>query len=1244
MIFSKNNIAFLISSLYGILSVQGQFRLTANEGQWDNGIEYTADLKSAKLYISKGQLTYLFYDAEKIHHIQHDAPLLDTIDVHVIKVDFVGSNTNAVYEGQNAYSDYSNYYIGNNPEKWRSRVKSYRKLYVYNIYPQIDFELFEDKGKLKYNFIVKPGADPSLIKMRYNGADSLYIKDNRFNVKYRFGCITEMEPFVYEENDGETSRVLQSAYTLVGNELQFSIGSKRDKKNTLVIDPILVFSTYSGSQADNFGYTATYDTAGHAYAGGTVFGFGFPTTTGAHQMFFNGGTIELRSIGYVARDCGITKYSSDGRSLLFSTYIGGTFSNEQPHSMIVDSRNNLLVMGTTKSQDFPIGVTPAFDWDHNGLSDVFVVKFTEDGTQLLAGTFVGGSGFDGLNGDRPSNTVSPLLNNYADDFRGEIIVDKDDNVYVSTSSNSSDFPVVNGFDISHGGRQDGVVFSLTPDLSAMRFSSFIGGNGDDAAYGLDLGTNNDLYVTGGSNSGSFNYSVLGLRQTNNGGIDGYLLRLNIVDFTLMSYTFIGTSSYDQSYFVKTDKYGKPFIYGQSQGNHGVSSGVYFNQNSKMFLKKLNFDLTAIERETTFGGENKTLPDISPTALMVDECERIFVSGWGGVNFADEWPGGGTGSMPFSADAFQKTTDGYDFYLAVFSKNFAELQYATFFGGRSRNGIDVHEHVDGGTSRFDPKGIIYQSVCAGCGGLDDFPTTAGVWSRQNNSQNCNNAIFKFDFENLNRKPIARDSFFDILATDSIDFEIKVSDKDRGDSLSLVLEGDFFNDPSFPKPLPKIISITPYNPNTENTIIARIKWKTNCAHAGLDTLKLYVKVYDKGCPTQDSNRALIRIIVKDPPLSITPETMCMFFKDDGSIKLSWKQFDKNRFFNYILLYRRNPNGTVKILDTIFDNNAGEFKDVTPSDPKSANYQYYMIGYNLCGKPYDAGVRINTLKEINSPIDSSYLHYATVFENKSVHLNWFKSKEEDFGSYDIYRTENRDDVSNGFRKIYTTEDVNDTNFIDTKVEVDKSSYCYRIGVNDKCGHVSRPSNEACNIVLTGEVGHLFFDLDWTPYRDWAGRVLSYELQRRVDTGTLRFNANTDLLRVYHDDDLDLWWGAYYYVVKAYEGINDSGIGYNATSLSNEIRLIQPPMVFVPNAFSPNGDGYNDVWGVSHAFVKEFRIMVYNRWGEKVWDNDFKGNQWDGITRGKLAMNDVFVWIVTYRGWDNRFYTQKGTVTVMP
>lgn len=1212
-----------------------------NKGQWPENILFRADLKSCKLFISKGQLDYLFYDAGQIETAQHLQKFDQALDMHGIRVKFLGANPNAVYTGIDSSIEYYNFYQSNNPDKWQSKVYAHSGVYVSNMYPNIDFEFKEVNGTLKYNFIVKPGGDFKQIKIQYEGADSLYLKDGSLIIQTRFGNISELKPYVFEtKNNQET--VVNSAYVLEGNVMRFELSSKRNNRHTLIIDPVLVFSSYSGSSGDNFGYTATFDSKGRGIAGGTVFDVGFPTTVGAFQRQFAGGSVEDMNIGYIQRDCGITVYEPNGRTLLFCTYLGGAISNDQPHSMISDTNDNLLVMGTTKSPDFPIGIAPSFDPSYNGRSDIFVVKFSNDGSQLIAGSFIGGSGFDGLNGDRPSGNVSDLLYNYADDFRGEIIVDANNNVFVATSTMSADFPLLNAFDNTFGGGQDGCVFKLSSDLSTLLFSSYLGGSGDDAAYGLDIGTNNDMYVTGGSTTNSFSYPNPGLNAINNGGrADGYIVRFNLNSFALLAWTFVGTSAYDQCYFVKVDKYGKPFVFGQSEGRHPMSADVYGVDDSRMFLKKYNLNLSAIEIQTTFGRRGKLRPDISPTALLVDECERIFISGWGAIRLGD-FAGGGTSGMPVTSNAFQPTTDGDDFYLAVFSKSFSELQYATFMGGRSSFGADAHEHVDGGTSRFDKKGVVYQSVCAGCGGTSLFPTTPGAWSRSNNSVNCNNALFKFDFENLNRKPVAKDTFMEVLATDSINFLYEVSDPDRTDSLKIVLEGDFFKDPNFPRPLPFIKSLS--RVSGRNALRANIVFYPGCQHAGLDTIKLYVKVYDQGCPTQDSNRALIKILVKDPPLTLTPETYCLNFNEDGSVNLEWDSFPKNKFFSYVLLNRINPNGSVKVLDTVFSNQPGKFKDRPGVDARTFNVSYYMVGYNVCGKPYDAGLRINTTKEFNTPIDSTYLHYATVFENKGVQLSWFKSTEDDFESYDVFRADNINNQAVGYRRIKTIFDKSDTSFVDYNVKVSEKSYVYRIGVNDRCGHTSVPSNEACNIVLKGEVGHLFFDLAWSPYRSWVGGVNNYELVRRVDTGTLRFLVNTNLMRTHHDENLDLWWGAYFYAVRAFEGLNDSLQGYNANSLSNEIVLIQPPMVFVPNAFSPNGDNFNDVWGFSHAFVKEFRMQVFNRWGEKVWDNGFKGNQWDGITRGKLAMNDVFVWIVTYKGWDGRFYTQKGTVTVMP
>lgn len=1237
------NKSFVISLLFVVVlfsSTMAQVRFTENKGQWPSRIKFKSDLNGAKLFFTQGAMTYVFYNGDQIEHAQHFQDFKTPLNLHAIRIDILGYNAQAIYSGMEPYQDVANYFIGNDPATWQGNVKHFRKVFIQDIYPQIDFEIFENNGHIKYNFIVKPGGNPALIQLKYTGADSIFLRNGDLQIINSIGKVIELKPLVYQGTD-ESSKVIASSYQLNEDVLSFNLNAKYNSKRNLIIDPALVFSTFSGSFADNFGYTATYDDSGHAYSGGTVFDIGFPTTTGAFQMQFAGGDDENINIGYTARDCGILKYAKDGKTLLYATYLGGSLSNDQPHSMIVNSKGDLVVMGSTKSPDFPMGKGLSFDKSHNGNADIFIAILSRDGSRLLNATFVGGVGQDGLNGDRASGMTTPLLYNYADDFRGEVILDSFDNIYVASSTNSGNFPTVNAFDGSYNGQQEGCVFKLKSDCSDLLFSSYIGGSGDEAAYGLDLGIENDLFVTGGTNSNAFNYAVQGASPSGFGGrADGYLIRLNKNDGTLLSATMLGTSTYDQSYFVKTDKYGKPFVYGQTEGKAGVSSKVYSNPDSKQFIAKFNRECTAIELQTIFGASGKSMPDISPTAFLVDECERIFISGWGGFSLGG-FSGAGTLRMPITSNAIQKTTDGQDFYLAVFSKNLRELLFATYFGGAGNINTSSAEHVDGGTSRFDKKGIIYQSVCGGCHRQSLFPTTPGAWSRTNNSDNCNNALFKIDFENLNRKPQAKDSFYTTTVTDTLDFEVVVSDPDFDDSLIVKLTGTPFTDPKFPKPLPIIQSFSK-DPNA-NILTAKVHWEAGCQHAGLDTVKLYVKVYDQGCPTQDSSVALIKIVVKDIPLTLTPESFCLNFKDDGSLKLSWKAFNKNKYFKHVILYRKSPNGTEKALDTIKINNAGEYVDKVTLDPKANNYTYFMVGVNICNKRYDQGVTISTIKEFNVPIDSTYLNYATVIDNSKVKISWFTSKEEDFGSYDIFKTENRNDVALGYRKIYSTSVLNDTNFIDDNVIVSDKSYCYKIGVNDKCGHISKPSNEACNIVLRGDVGHLYFDLNWNPYRTWIGGVNHYELVRKVDTGSLRFLNNTGTSRTYHDDNLDLWWGAYFYQVKATEGFNGNDQGFNAESESNTIRLIQPPLVFVPNAFSPNDDAFNDVWGVSHAFVKVYDLKVFNRWGQKVWQNDFKGTQWDGKVNGAIAGNDVYIWIITYKGWDNKFYTQKGTVTVM-
>jgi len=190
------------------------------------------------------------------------------------------------------------------------------------------------------------------------------------------------------------------------------------------------------------------------------------------------------------------------------------------------------------------------------------------------------------------------------------------------------------------------------------------------------------------------------------------------------------------------------LLGQTLGDYPVSSGVYKNQNGRQFIHKLNSTLSTSIFSTVFGSGRGNL-DISPSAFLVDNCQRIYVAGWGGGTNQVAYGNGSTDGLPISTDALQKATDGKDFYLLQLGTNASELLYGTFYGGVQNN--TSGEHVDGGTSRFDKRGLVYQAVCGGCGRSCNFPIPAGAnyFSTTNPSPNCNNAAFKFDFvEELN----------------------------------------------------------------------------------------------------------------------------------------------------------------------------------------------------------------------------------------------------------------------------------------------------------------------------------------------------------------------------------------------------------------------------------------------------------------------------------------------------------------
>src|SRR5690606_14124512 len=228
------------------------------------------------------------------------------------------------------------FYLGNDPKRWQSGVGVYRNVDYHNLYPGIDVHFSSDEGHAKYDFIVKPGGDPRDIRLQFEGLDGIKLEAGNLILATSVGTIRELKPFAYQYVDGTRIEVA-CRYSLKGNILTYVFPDGYDRTKILTIDPTIVFATLTGSTADNWGFTATYDAGGNLYAGGIANGLGYPTSLGAFQTTFGGG-----SATSMPCDITISKFDASGSSLLYSTYLGGS-EDDMPHSLVVDDNGNLIL-------------------------------------------------------------------------------------------------------------------------------------------------------------------------------------------------------------------------------------------------------------------------------------------------------------------------------------------------------------------------------------------------------------------------------------------------------------------------------------------------------------------------------------------------------------------------------------------------------------------------------------------------------------------------------------------------------------------------------------------------------------------------------------------------------------------------------------------------------------------------------------------------------------------------------------
>jgi len=686
----------------------------ANKGQWESPVLYKTAISSGAAYVELDGITFSFYhaeDAAALHDLQRatdEEKEAFQIRGHAWKMDFL-NNLVPSFSEEGKRSHYYNYFHGQDKSQWTGKVPTYDHVRYQQLYAGVDMKLYHHDKNFKYDFIVAPGADPTPISWRYEGLDKLGLSKGVLQLHTSIGQFVESRPYAYQVIDGKETEV-RCLYELNDGVVSFSYPDGYDTDYPLIIDPELVASTLSGSIGDiiNFGHCATYDRLGNIYTGCVSGGPGYPVTLGSYSQSYAGGQWDI----------GISKLNPDGSDLLWATYIGGEAA-DYPHSIIVNQDLEIYVYGSSRSEGFPT-TSSAFQPSLGGNSDIIVSHLSEDGSELVGSTYIGGFGNDGFNAQ---------AFNYGDAYRGEINLDNEENPIIVSHSTSTNFPTLpNSYQSDLNGQQDAVIIGLDPSLSTLQRSTYLGGTYNDAGYGIRMNSEGDIYIAGGANADfpttanayqpDFNGSPFAFESS-----DGFIAKLNGDCTQLLASTYLGTDGSDQAFFIDLNNEEEVFVYGQNGADFPVVGDVFTINNGRQFVSKLSADLSQLLLSTTLGTTFVTV--FVPDAFLVDICGNVYISAY----YADQ-------QLPTTSDAL---SDEGGFYLAVFEPDMADIYYGTYYTGN---------HVDGGTSRFDKNGVVYQAVCS-CPPVNDMNTLSNAWATTQ-EDNCDVGIFKiaFDFGGVN----------------------------------------------------------------------------------------------------------------------------------------------------------------------------------------------------------------------------------------------------------------------------------------------------------------------------------------------------------------------------------------------------------------------------------------------------------------------------------------------------------------
>lgn len=663
-----------------------------NDKQWPEQVRYCAGLPGGAVFFTGDRFVYNYYsleDVAKLQKLREEKKDIGNVRLHghAYYVSFAGCNPSATLTGNNRKEYYHNYFLGNDPAKWSAKVPVYGAVTYDELYRGIDLSVYSSGASMKYDFIAAPGADPSLIRLKFDGVTPVLTREGALEIRTSVNTIIEEAPYVYQLIGGK-KREVKCRYVLNdGNEVGFAFPEGYERNAALIIDPALVFATWTGSATSNYPYATNYDQAGNTYLLSIVGQPGWPVTTGAYQSTPSGpGPAPFGDIG-------IGKYNSTGSTLLYATYLGGD-GLDFSQSMLVNDNSELIVFGNTTSSDFP--TTPGcYRSTRLGVIDFFVLRFNAAGTALQGATLFGGS-----------------TGNEEED--GAVALDNTGNIICAGYTDATDLPVTPGVvqPVSNG-NDEICLFKFDPACASLLFSTYLGGSGNDYVRDVKCKGTGEIVVCGTTFSTDYPTTpgVIHPNITMAGASDALVSVLRADASALLHSTYlgvVGNMTTEHATMIATDATGNIYIGGMSDwGLYPTTLNAYFNPAGTFFIQKLSPSLAGMA-STRLGGGGFAVPYDIPQALFVDAC--------GSVCFAFTTISQNT--IPVTPDALQSTKGLI--YIGRMNADLTALNYGTYLGGSTYTTMMV-----GRSGIIDPYGNVYGTLNVSSN--TPFATTPGCFT-------------------------------------------------------------------------------------------------------------------------------------------------------------------------------------------------------------------------------------------------------------------------------------------------------------------------------------------------------------------------------------------------------------------------------------------------------------------------------------------------------------------------------------